>query len=101
MIALHKPTALPDYLPLIDGVTTRHSLSPALLDPFDPEEVCHAVVSVSRASGFIIDTCVFLVVQPGDSYCKAAISEDTPCRESANDQVGQGVCETYRPRWAV
>jgi hypothetical protein len=40
MIALHKPTALPDYLPLIEGVTTRHSLSPALLDPFDPEEVC-------------------------------------------------------------
>lgn len=39
LLALHKPSALPECLVLIDGVTTRHSLSPALLDPFDPEEV--------------------------------------------------------------
>ncbi len=39
LLALHRPCALPEYLPLIDGVSTRHSLSPALLDPFDPEEV--------------------------------------------------------------
>ncbi len=39
MMNLHSLTPLSDKLALIEGVTTRNCLYPALLDPIDPEEV--------------------------------------------------------------
>ena len=54
LMGLHTLSPLTERLPLIEGVTTRNCLYPALLDPIDPEEVLKLVYPFFAEQGVCV-----------------------------------------------
>ena len=64
-MSFHKLTPLSERLPLLEGVTTRNCLYPALLDPIDPEEVC----GMCGLPSWHVPPTLARVGERGDTWC--------------------------------